>query len=159
MHYSGGGGLWRGRGEGVNRRGERGIKSKCGKRKRIKKIKAVGLVVPLLRHWHPPTSARSFSHSPSRSCLHPANGRKGDHTRHVGTRDPESLRARERKRERQSETAADRRETGDRGRLREKRGRSRGGIFKRRSKRERSKIRCITPVDGERWQRGCSEPS
>lgn len=34
-------------------------------------------------------SARSFSHSTSRSCLHLANRRKGDRTRHAGGRDPE----------------------------------------------------------------------
>lgn len=65
----------------------------------MKKIKAVGLVALLLRHWHPP---RPLSHSPSRSCFL-ANGRKGDHTRHVGARDSENLRERESEKSRTEE--------------------------------------------------------
>jgi len=121
-------------------------RAKCGN-ERIKKIKVVGLVVPLLRHWHPP---RPLAHSLIRPLARAFIWRtveRGIARWHVGARDPEDLRGRA------SEKSREERPTRDRGRLREKpKGRSRG--FQRRSKRERPKIRGITPVDGKRCSGG-----
>lgn len=126
----------------------------------------MGLVAPLLRHWHPPSPLARLlilSFDISRSCLYLANRRKGDRTRHAGGRDSEEPREKPWKDRRESkQTERDRaRSRGIGGRPREReRGREkrneRGEIERdrRHRDRKRAKLRCITPRDKERCSGG-----
>lgn len=130
----------------------------------------MGLVVPLLRHWHPPSPLARLlilSFDISRSCLYLANRRKGDRTRRAGGRDSEEPREKPWKDRRESKQTER-----DRARSRGIGGRPRERERKRETERERrNRERSTTPGPKEsetalhnatrqgKVQRGRSEPA